>query len=126
MASNDFDGDGSVEGLMVEVMGLMHKLEETLVEAGLDTTGSGGSIETALSETMNDTLADGSQKPENIWLREGGFNLVFIESDGSHGIHNPEYTVQLLQQSILHLEAGMGKVSMAALLRSNERAVVRF
>ncbi len=126
MASNDFDGDGSAEGLMVEVMGLMHKLEETLVEAGLDTTGSGGSIETALSETMNDTLADGSQKPENIWLREGGFNLVFVESDGSHGIHNPEYTVQLLQQSILHLEAGMGKVSMAALLRSNERAVVRF
>jgi hypothetical protein len=123
MASSDFDDDGSVEGLQLEVMGLMHGLEDALVAAGLDTTGH-GDFESALSATMEDTLADGSQKPENIRLRAGGYNLVFAEADGSHGVHNPEYTVQLLHQSIAFLQEE--KLQTASLLRAHDKAILGF
>ena len=40
-------------------------------------------------------------------LRAAGYNLVFVESDGSHGMHNFDYTVQLLQQAFLHLTGSL-------------------
>jgi cytochrome c554/c'-like protein len=75
LALEDFDGDGSVEGIQSEVGGLLHLLEEALVADGLDTTGT--SILGALGDTLKSTFVQ----------REAGYNLAFIEDDKSHGIH---------------------------------------
>jgi len=91
-ALDDFDGDGIIEGIQSEVDGLVALLEEALVAAGLDTSG-GVSIGQALGDTLRSTLQQ----------REAGYNLIFVENDKSHGIHNPHYAVQLLQQSYKYL-----------------------
>ena len=43
-------------------------------------------------------------------LRESGYNLVFVEADGSHGLHNADYAIQLLQQSIKKLTGSLPAV----------------
>ena len=96
-ASGDFDGNGQVEGLQDEVEGLLHLLEEALVADGLDTTGVG------TAGALGDTLLS------TVLQREAGYNLVYVEDDKSLGIHNPDYCVQLLQQSYLHLTGTLPK-----------------
>lgn len=97
MALEDFDGDGSVEGVQHEVNGLMDFLEAELfasiVNRGQDTTGYSNDLAHFLGVDTLTTLVE----------REAGYNWVFIHDDKSHGIHNPDYAVQLLQQSIQHL-----------------------
>lgn len=89
MAHNDFDGDGTVEGIQDEVGGLVTMLTETL-EADIDPDSLAlYGLEGCLGDTAISTEA----------MRKAGYNLVFVESDGSHGIHNPGYTIQLLQTS---------------------------
>lgn len=95
MARDDFDGDGTVEGLHDEVEGLLHLLEEALVADGLDTTGT--DVEHALGDTSLSTYKQ----------RQAGYNWVFVEADKSHGIHNPDYAIQLLQQSYKHLTGSL-------------------
>jgi hypothetical protein len=109
-AREDFDGDGETEGVQDEVEGLMEILENALITTGLDTSG-GLSLEEAIGDTNISTLIQ----------REAGYNLVFVESDGSHGIHNPDYAIQLLQQSYQHLMAE--KVPNAAILTEGRKAV---
>ncbi|MEZ4762264.1 MAG: hypothetical protein R3C26_03340 [Calditrichia bacterium] len=48
-ALEDFDGDGSIEGIQSEVNGLIHLIEDALIATGLDTTGLG--FEGALGDT---------------------------------------------------------------------------
>jgi hypothetical protein len=110
-AMQDYDGDGQIEGVQDEVQGLMDRLEAALISTGLDTTG-GVSLAEALGDTSKSTYIQ----------REAGYNLIFVESDGSHGVHNPEYAVQLLQQSYQYLMDK--KVPGAAILNTPERAVV--
>jgi len=108
-ARDDFDGDGNIEGVQDEVQGLMDRLEDALIISGLDTAGTEG-----LAGALGDTTA-------TVVQREAGYNLIFVESDGSHGVHNPDYAVQLLQQSYIHLMGN--KVPNAAILESGEKAV---
>ncbi len=96
-ASGDFDGNGVIEGVQDEVEGLLHLLEEALVADGLDTTGVG--TLGALGDTTKSTVLQ----------REAGYQLAYIEDDKSLGIHNPDYAVQLLQQSYLHLTGTLPK-----------------
>jgi hypothetical protein len=94
-ASGDFDGNGTIEGLQDEVEGLLDLLETALVAGGLDTTGVGTAD--ALGDTLRSTLLQ----------REAGWNWVFVEDDKSLGIHNPDYAIQLLQQSYLYLTGSL-------------------
>lgn len=90
-AADDFDGNGIVEGLQVEVDGLMDMLREAIVASGLDTSTAG--FVGAIGDSSISTLQQ----------REAGWNWVFVNNDQSRGIHNPDYVVQLLQQSILYI-----------------------
>jgi len=90
-ARDDFAGNDLVEGVQTEVHGLIELLQDALIEDGLDTTGVG--FEGALGDTTISTYKQ----------REAGWNLVFVEDDKSSGVRNPEYAVQLLQQSIQYL-----------------------
>ena len=111
-ALEDFDGDGLVEGIQSEVDGLMEILKSAIIADGLDTTGVG--FEGALGDTTRSTLRQ----------REAGYNYVFVADDKSHGIHNPDYAVQLLQQSILYISGTLPK--NAVLLTADRKAVGEF
>ncbi len=116
-ASGDFDGNGTVEGLQTEVEGLMDILTADLVAAGLDTTGG---VTAGLNATRNDTLSDGSPDPTAVKLRKAGYNIIYILEDRSMGVHNPVYTVELLQQSIAFLNAK--SLAGATIITSGDKA----
>ena len=87
-------------------------MEDALVADGLDTTG------TDFEGAIGDSTATVKQ-------REVGWNLVFIESDKSLGVHNPDYAIQLLQQSYKYLTGH--DIHNAVILRKEEGlTAVRF
>lgn len=107
MALDDFDGDGSIEGVQSEVAGLMDLLVTALIDSfnanGITTTGwDADSLHGAIG-TVKHARAPGDTLVVPVLWREAGYNWVFVLDDGSHGVHNPDYTVQLLQQSYKHL-----------------------
>jgi hypothetical protein len=108
-AAADFDGNGMIEGLQIEVDGLLHLLEQALLASGLDTTGVG--FDGALGDTLLSTVEQ----------RTAGYNLVYVEDDKSRGIHNPDYVVQLLQQSIQFL--GSTLPNNARIIKGDNQAV---
>lgn len=89
-ALEDFDGDGTIEGLQDEVLGLLDNLRDAIVASGLDTTNG-------FIEAIGDTSIS---NPEQ---RAAGWNWAFVEEDKSKGVHNPDFAVQVLQQSILYI-----------------------
>lgn len=80
----DHDGDGVAEGLQEEVEGLLEKLAELLPQVD-------GAV--SISDSTVTQLE-----------AQAGFNYFLVEEDRSLGIHNPEFTVSLLQLSIAKLK----------------------
>jgi hypothetical protein len=77
----DHDGDGIIEGLQHEVEGLLDTLHSVLPQ---DSTG-----EIMIMEENTD-----------FYVGVAIYNYFLVEEDGSFGIHNPAFTVSLLQASI--------------------------
>jgi len=111
MAKKDYDNDGTVEGLQNEVDGLQHLLAETMVT--WDNDNNGGQYFANADPNSADFVAtvmdsvgatEGDTSAAAIKVREGGWNLVYEFEERSHGVHNPAYIVQLLQQSILYYD----------------------
>jgi hypothetical protein len=86
-ANADFDGDGAIEGVQTEVQGLLDMLAENLPQ---DDDGD------VIGSRMN---AEGITEAERIAL----WNYYLIANDGSLGIHNTQFAVQLLQTTINQL-----------------------
>lgn len=94
-AAADYDGDGQAEAFVLEVEGLMDALE-TAVN---DTAGS-TEFRTSRGEIFfisEETTMTGDIPTEAY---QGAYNWVLIDHDGSRGIHNPFFTVTLLQETI--------------------------
>jgi len=100
MALDDFDGDGAIEGVQSEVQGLLDVLEAALYADGLATVDTAGN-ELDVADALGDTLYS------TFTQREAGYNWVFVVDDKSSGVHNPDYAVQLLQQSYKHLTGSL-------------------
>lgn len=98
-AKSDFDGDGNNEGFQDEVEGLTKLLENTINEQL-----EGKKFESGHGKVMF-TDADGNEleAPPSEELYNAAWNLFFVRYDGSRGIHNPKYSIQLLQQSYKQL-----------------------
>jgi predicted CXXCH cytochrome family protein len=79
----DYDGDGTVEGVQTEVKGLMDELGRLLPPLGSPTV----------------TISSAYTKPQ---LR-AAYNYRFVQYDGSYGVHNVAYAVGLLKASIADL-----------------------
>ena len=88
-ADDDFDWDGTEEGVQAEVQGLLDSLEHILETAGLLED------EHPLSVTVATADSAGAV-----------FNWLFVHEDRSLGIHNTEYAVGLLQSSINYMIHG--------------------
>jgi len=80
---DDYDGDGKVEGVQTEVEGLMTILAKSLPPVGQD------------GIVMAEDFTEKQLK--------AAYNYNFVYYDGSHGIHNTQYTVGLLKASIKDL-----------------------
>ena len=80
---DDFDGDGKVEGVQTEVMGLLNVLAMALPP---------------LDEPTAHVNADYTEEQLSAL-----FNYEFVLEDGSYGIHNAQYAVGILKASIKDL-----------------------
>ena len=84
MAPDDFDHDNNIEPWQKEVEGCIKNLRIALPPAGLD------SVDWRI--IARDSM--------NLNLRKSYWNYRMISADGSLGMHNPFYTVQVLLASI--------------------------
>lgn len=82
-APQDFDGDGDVEPWVEEVDGCLRNLRIALPPAGID------SVAWQLI----------AQDSTNLNLRKAYWNYLLITNDGSHGLHNPFFAIQVLLTS---------------------------
>ncbi len=76
MASKDYDGNGKIEGATTEVQGLLDSVAVLLPPIGQDTV--------IVTSSFN-----------KIQLK-AAYDYLFVTEDGSHGIHNFQYAVNLL------------------------------
>ncbi len=83
-ARKDYDGNGVIEGVQTEVKGLLTRLAMLLPPVGQDDV-------TGYSDYK--TLAQ----------KQGLYNYLFVEEDGSFGVHNLSYAVGILKGSIAAL-----------------------
>lgn len=93
-ARQDYDGDGATEGFQDEVTGLL-----TILSAAIAQELNGGSFASVGGvvqfKSGEDVLID--QVPNEVY--QAAYNYLLVEKDGSLGVHNPRFAVQLLQQS---------------------------
>ena len=95
-AGADYDGNGKIESVQQEVEGLLKKI--------INDKGSG------LLQTMKDAPYDAKGKFANaktqypIEVVGTLYNYKFVLEDGSKGVHNTTYAVQLLMDSIKALD----------------------
>lgn len=86
----DLDGDGTAEGLQVEVHGLLEKLATFLPK-------NADGIVLIQSSADFTTAADDSLTPR---IMRAGYVYFFVEEDRSFGVHNPQFTIALLKAAI--------------------------
>jgi hypothetical protein len=83
MAAADFDGDGTIESIRQEIYGLEKLLSIWLPPVGID------SISYSMIGAAN-----------NLNLKKAYWNYMLISYDGSGGMHNPKYAIDVLTKSI--------------------------
>ncbi len=86
-ADADYDGNGTVGTFQDEVKGLL-----TLLADKLPKDAQGNVLSSGISD--KNTTRDQRQALWNYWV---------VESDGSNGLHNLDFTIQLLQTTYEHL-----------------------
>jgi len=108
-AMGDYDGNGRVEGIAEEVEGLLLSLRrEMLQHAPNGFLVEGERIAMATAECTPLRGAKGELVAPEGLLHKAAWNYLLILRDGSAGIHNPKYTVKLLQNAIESLETSRG------------------
>ncbi len=112
MAKFDYDGDTQTEGVQDEVTGLLDLLKNAILDA-------------SASEAQRDSLlADFEENVGKAHIttqaqRKAAYNWAFVSFDGSLGVHNATYAIQLLQQSILSLNPDLLPAEAHILRESN-------
>jgi hypothetical protein len=101
LAKQDYDGDAAIEGVQSEVAGLKEILRLAVIGATHpDSTADRLAFETDFVLAVGDTNVSSRAQ------REAGYNWCFVDFDGSSGVHNTTYAIQLLQQSTLYINPG--------------------
>ncbi len=81
-ANGDYDGDGKVEGIQDEVDGLLK-----LVEAQLPKDSKGAVVSSITKDNTTEIQ------------RQALWNYAVVKNDGSRGVHNTAFSVQVLQRT---------------------------
>ncbi len=90
-AKEDYDGNGTTGTQQEEVKGLLGNLSDAINK-------SAGS--TAFTSQGGQVVFKGATVSENDPAYAAAYNYFYVVNDKSNGIHNPQFTVQLLQDSI--------------------------
>ncbi len=85
----DYNLNGLVEGVQSEIEGLMHDLSLLLPPVG------------------SPDISPSSSTYNTLELKQALYNYLFVEEDGSHGVHNPKYAAAILRSSIDDLKGGI-------------------
>ncbi|MCK9210112.1 MAG: T9SS type A sorting domain-containing protein [Ignavibacteriaceae bacterium] len=112
-AGADYDGDGIVEGSMVEFDGLMANLK-SLLDLKADGTIANGKAD-SLAIVTNDYF------PRNL---DGIYNYRWLENDLSHGAHNMRLAISLLQYTIQYVKFGDIPVELSSFSASVNNSAV--
>jgi len=96
LAAADWDGDGKVETVQEEVQGLLDRI---INKQG---TGLLQTMKDPLYDAKGDFIRNKTQYP--VEVVGALFNWKFVKEDGSRGIHNTKYAVQLLTDSVKALD----------------------
>jgi hypothetical protein len=102
-AKNDYDGDGTVEGVQSEVDGLHEMIPDVILAAGADTTGYNTFEAFAFSDDSTSVWGGLNPGITPRMVREVWWNYLMVEDDLSHGVHNASFIIQLMQQSIKYM-----------------------
>ncbi|MGE5553127.1 MAG: ammonia-forming cytochrome c nitrite reductase subunit c552 [Betaproteobacteria bacterium] len=94
-AYGDYDGDGTLEGLQTEVDGLLATTQEAIVKLVPGAT----KISHAKGKIVFEDSAGKPVATSNQKALQAAWNWLLVELDKSRGIHNPAYTVQVLQST---------------------------
>jgi hypothetical protein len=86
-AGGDYDADGTTEPYVEEIQGLMDAVAMNLPPIG--------------QPTVDWTQIRGN--PDSVSLKRAYYNYRFVDEAGDNGIHNPRYTVWLLQLTLNQL-----------------------
>jgi hypothetical protein len=86
-AQQDYAGLGSPGKFFVQYDSLFARLERLLPK---DSVGAVVSM-----------LKDSAKIANKPWLVQAVWNYYFVKNASGHGVHNPDYTIKLLKQSIL-------------------------
>lgn len=97
MANEDYDGDGTIEGVVSEIDGLMDELGMLLPPVG------DPSVTVTSDYTLNQLSA--------------AYNYEFVADDHSHGVHNSVYAISILQLAIRALKTGDIGASAISMIR---------
>ena len=89
-AEGDYDGDGFVEGTQTEVDGLLARIR-TAFQTSVPALVVGSNGRYAPSSTLFNSLTADQKRAV--------YNYNLVVSDGSKGVHNASYLVQVLQRS---------------------------
>lgn len=114
-ARADYDGDGSISGIKDEIKGLLYALSTKILSiystniTGGTTMADDGTITVVALGYRNQA----AQNATNIDLRRGIYNYNVIARDGSLGVHNMAFAVQLLQRSYTAISTMNGGNSFA-------------
>lgn len=92
----DYDQDGSVEGVQQEVSDMLYELAMLLPPVGQPVV-SNSLIFTASVPTTGMGLR----------IRRAAYNYEMVSYDGSLGVHNPKYATALLRASIEEMKGGI-------------------
>ncbi len=91
-ARGDYDGDGVREGVQSEIQGL-----SDILEAQILATMPGTSVDVPARNRIAIGQTDFGKL--SAAQRQGLYNYNLVRGDGSMGVHNTSYAVQLLQRS---------------------------
>ena len=89
----DYDQDGTVEPFQAEISGMLADLKTSLTDAGVPFDLTSGLFD--LTQMASRTTTE----------RAAAYNYDYVVGDGSRGMHNPIYVVNLLAASISAVEA---------------------
>jgi hypothetical protein len=104
MAKFDYDEDGTIEGTRHEVEGLIETLDKLLPPR------SQANVHPDTVIRRNYDWRRPNLTPEEVAKRKAytkaWYNLLFVEEDGSMGVHNAGYAIALLRRSIASITSG--------------------
>jgi hypothetical protein len=98
-ANDDYDGDGTIESVVDEVTGLKTQLAMLLPPVGSPTVVTGAADYSWVGKTEQEAARRKA-------LVKAAYNYRFVDYDGSNGIHNAMYAINLLRRSIAAITKG--------------------